>query len=598
MKTLIWLALLCPVAALAQETEIMTYESVEVDRADWLSWVGNPVNSLQGPELRVAVRAWQEAGRARVKDFVSLVFQSGEAGKSVSGDYLPYYSERDVERPSEFGLGLTASVGYPTWETLPVNFEHRSVGLSFQVWPDGIDLDRVSLVGERILGEAILPIFRAESYWGSPALEPGQFRFVGLGELTERVTLKFLRRDLHPLAKPAPPQPIPAGKSIEMKAVTMSLEWIEVGAEHLNPVPDREAVGRLIQEGKAIVREVSVLPLTPGVTEEFTMGEEQAIPDKYPTLGFDAKGNPTPDLPLMPERKTERLGFALEAQTGQYLNAGGVLTYELTARHTALKGMRSWGLPEWGLQFPDLHRVSVTCAGTLRPGRRELIGILQLPESPKPVLIFARCEVRRIATEPVQVAPNWPPEPEGWRLIVQVLETTAARLDTLWAKDGMSLAGPDLWNALAPQNPPVHTAALTLQGGKSKVSFGEEIRHPFHEFDGAWVHGESGKTLPPFPRKDFETELAGMSVTWNLPKHAEPGAPPIVKFEGRLARLNRIVPFFKPEDGVQMAEFHIQELTAVPHLVPNGEPSFLGTTQPGDDDRVWVWFVRASGLLP
>lgn len=190
---------------------LLIVEWIEVAKADWLAWVGNSENSIEGQDLRTYVQTLIEQKSASTFDLSIMPITSGSRGKIQSTDFYLY--------PSEYGS--TAEMASTGDLAVPIGvaaFECRNLG-----WTTEVDLhyilsessatmnyatEHVENAGLSIAGrdenEVKTPIFSTSRLNGATKLLPNKPTFLGAlsrEKAPNKTMLVFARYDRHQLEK-------------------------------------------------------------------------------------------------------------------------------------------------------------------------------------------------------------------------------------------------------------------------------------------------------------------------------------------------------------------------------------------------------------
>lgn len=219
----VWALFAAPVSAennpfedLVPETEstppsrfLLVIEWIEVAKIDWITWVGNPDNSLDGKELRDHVQSLIEQNTASIFDLSIMPVTFGSRGQINSTDFFLYPRQYGGSAEMAKTGDLTVPIGVASFEcrflgwTAEVDpqFSIKEKLMSLNYKTEYVEKTGLSSAG-RAENEVKTPIFSTASLAGATDLLPGETTFLGsLSRETApgRTILAFIRCDRHPL---------------------------------------------------------------------------------------------------------------------------------------------------------------------------------------------------------------------------------------------------------------------------------------------------------------------------------------------------------------------------------------------------------------
>lgn len=615
----------------------LVYEIFELEQADWLSWTGNPKNSLGGPELREHVQQLLENGDATLAQLALIRSSPFQRAKSESVDEVIYQTEYEPDKFQGFDELQTLQ---EQWDELakpptkfmigvlePGEFETRDAGLTLEI-DSGIDAETglwrletlpdwtrqidAKVIGHG-LGEVEMPIFNSQRLiQSSNKIQPGEIQFIGSTRTPEStVNLHFYRLDAHELPEPVAPPEVSNFRGEPLK-LTFVQEWIEMeqadfrqsiettefdlGGERL-----RLEAAKLIEAGKARILETSATPLEIGKWLKLEAVDELMYPSEYNPPEFTEEGEFVFLEPVPDAMETRYVGYTVELESEAGLDARG-LDLSLTYEHVSVNQQLLWGPADWKIEWPEFHTARSTQSIWLPFGERRLLSSFEMlsdlePEFEDPrVLVFGRLNASDWIPEEREKGELGEFRPEQLGFVFEIFETTQARLDELLISEKIPSAGPELRDQLAAEGNAIETAVQTTQAQKrAKIESINEYVYP-GGYDPGYFVLENKRIIPPNPHS-FETRNLGLTIEFD--SDIGTGWHIGLIFQGEFVELTGLTEHFKGEAAMKTPDIHSQRLTQSVKLAP-GVTALLGTTRPLSDpenpDVIWVWFVRGDIL--
>jgi len=627
-KLIPWLPLILAATAGAQEKDpfvpepiprvVILYEILEVERAAWLQWTGDPQNSLRGPELRAAVRKWQDAGKARVELLGISPHEPGSRSAIQAGREMFIPSQSNGGLPAELEAALKSLPPYPR---LFAHFENQTAGFwwsadvnivedraLYSLSSDYTAVTREDTFGTGLTESKIPVLAKLQASVSAAETSSGESLLVNVaapfpGRNPDAVWLSFVRLDrieVQPFTLP-PPR---ARAAATPGAGTFLVEWIELSQPDwvaISSQPDealRAAAGKLIAEGKAAVTETAILAGRFNSGHQSSAVEEFTFVSEYEFPRYTADGQ-LYQHEVGAHYEMRHLGETVHTDTRT--QADGTVGVKFAISQTALKGMRPWGAPELKQVYPDFRNVNIATTLSLPPGQSRLVSAQPSikPANPaleKPrILVFARAQ-SGAETNPVEPESELPRR--TGRFTLRILETTQQRLDAWLSSPGNSAAGSGLYAQIAPEAKLVETASLTMKlEGESSLRSIDELLFPSEYDTCEWI---TPQKLSPVNPGGFDTRYLGLQMKLDL-LATTPSNLLGCKVEADHVSLAGLRTYYKGEATTLFPEFDSHRLEVATFIRPDGAPVWIGATRPpgreAGSDATWAWFLSAE-ILP